>query len=249
MTIPTIHNQNIYNLTSIWKLIGQTYHAFSSGSNIEWVDMKTKTWPNRLWLTKPVDPQILDEAIYQIKSTTTNLVLPHFTTKENPTEALFTKKGFTVLFTQIGMSLQLKKTFPIETPTTLKRVKNDADAQLWSALFEQSFGYSICPETIAKTCNTIEYYITYSELTPIGSLLLHQTNSLIGVHALGIIPKMRKQGFAQAIMKTVINQAIKNNTKVMTLQASEMGKNMYLNLGFKTDFILNNYGLNLESNT
>lgn len=246
MTTPSLHTKNLNNLTSIWKLIGQTYKAFSSGSSFEWVDMNSKTWPNRLWLTKPASPQLLDEAIRQLKSTTTSMVLPHYTTIENPTEPMFTSKGFKVAFTQIGMSLQLKNTFSVEKEICLTRVKNRADAELWSTLFEQSFGYFICPETIANTCNAVEYYITSHQTNPIGSLLMHQTGSIVGAHALGIIPQMRKQGFAKSIMQTVINKAIKDNAKIMTLQASDMGKNIYLNLGFKTDFILNNYVLNIE---
>lgn len=239
-----ILQENFNNLTSIWKIIGQNYQAFNIQPEFEWVNMKDKSWPNRLWLTKPVDSYILDKATKLIQSTKTPILLPHYSKKDNDSEKLFIQKGFHISFSQIGMSLNLEHTHKVEKYIDLKPVKNLEDANLWSHLFEQSFGYQICPNTIANTCHNIKYDITSYQNQPIGTLITHQTDSIFGVHALGIIPNKRKQGFADAIMKTIINQAIENQTKVMTLQASEMGKHMYLNLGFKIDFTLNTYAYN-----
>lgn len=243
MTTQTLHTENIHNLTSIWKSIGQIYQAHTSTLDMEWVDMQDKTWPNRLWLTSPVTPQRLEQAKQHLQSTSTQILIPYYSTASEPTEALFNTSGFKALFHQIGMSLKLDHPFQVESSVQLKRVITKEDAKLWSTFFEQSFGYFISPDTIADTCHSIEYYITYSDKAPIGTLILHTTNSIIGVHAMGIIPEMRRKGYAEQIMKTIINQSIKRGLDYMTLQASEVGKKVYDKLGFTTDFVLNTYGL------
>ncbi len=243
MTTQTLYTENINNLTSIWKSIGQIHQAHTSTLNIEWVDMQDKTWPNRLWLTSPVTSKLLEQAKQHLQSTSTQILIPYYSTESEPTETLFNASGFKSLFHQIGMSLKLENPFQVESSVQLKRVNTKEDAKLWSTFFEQSFGYFISPETIANTCHSIEYYITYSGEAPIGTLILHTTNAIIGVHAMGIIPQMRRKGYAEQIMKTIINQAIEQDLDYMTLQASEVGKKVYDKLGFTTDFVLNTYGL------
>ena len=44
-------------------------------------------------------------------------------------------------------------------------------------------------------------------------------------------------------MQTIMNQAKRNGYKHLTLQASDMGKGLYLKLGFQEDFIIRNYQL------
>lgn len=236
-------SENINNLTSVWATIGQVYKTYSSRSNFAWVDMKNKTWPNRLWLNQPLSKPLLKEVKQVINSANTEVLIPHISTKTNPTEDVFKSEGFLPVFHQIGMSLELKEQMDEQTKITLKPVTSKAEAEKWSLLFEQSFGYFICSKTIENTCNHINYYISYIDHNPIGTLLLHSTNSIIGAHALGIIPEMRRNGYAEQIMKRIINQAIEDKKTHMTLQASEMGKNIYTKLGFETDFILNTYKL------
>ncbi len=65
----------------------------------------------------------------------------------------------------------------------------------------------------------------------------------MGVHSVGIPPEMRRKGYAKQIMKLLINSAVDNACDYMTLQASDMGKNLYLNLGFKEQFTIKNYKL------
>ena len=52
---------------------------------------------------------------------------------------------------------------------------------------------------------------------------------------------MRKRGFAEETMAYILNKAIDNQVEYAYLQASELGKNIYLNMGFVMDFIMRNY--------
>jgi len=44
-------------------------------------------------------------------------------------------------------------------------------------------------------------------------------------------------------MKLLINIAVENGNEHITLQASNMGKNLYIKLGFKEQFSIKNYTL------
>ncbi len=57
---------------------------------------------------------------------------------------------------------------------------------------------------------------------------------------------MRKRGFAEQIMKRLTNMAVENGSEYVTLQASDMGKNIYLQLGFEEQFVIKNYFLQPE---
>ncbi len=239
----TYIQENVNNLTSIWKLIGTIYNAHNTQKEIEWVDMNTKTWPNRLWINSPITPSFLKKAKQILQSTSTSILIPYYSNTPETTNAFFSTHGFQPQFQQIGMSLKLDKTFPIQSNIQLKRVETEEEAKLWSQYFEQSFGYFICPDTINVTKTTIEYYLTYSNLDPVGTLILHQTNTFLGIHAMGVLPHMRRKGLADQIMKTIINLSKNRQADTITLQASELGKKVYDKLGFTTDFTLITYSL------
>ena len=89
------------------------------------------------------------------------------------------------------------------------------------------------------------YYLIMNEETLVGTIVLLGTNATIGIHSLGIIPSQRKKGYGKEIMHTVLNRAIDETYDMATLQASEMARNMYANMGFSLDFIMENYTLKL----
>ena len=141
------------------------------------------------------------------------------------------------------MSLKLDKPLKIKENLNLQLVSNISEAKLWAEIFKNSFGYRIHQETILKTKNEINYYIAYSQSQAVGTAISYKTNSIMGVHSVGIPPEMRRKGYAKQIMKLLINSAVDNACDYMTLQASDMGKNLYLNLGFKEQFTIKNYKL------
>lgn len=76
---------------------------------------------------------------------------------------------------------------------------------------------------------------------PVGTTLTFKTNNVIVVHSVGIPPENYRRGYAEQIMKALINMGITNNNDYMVLQASDMGKGLYLKLGFEEDFLIKNY--------
>jgi predicted acetyltransferase len=71
--------------------------------------------------------------------------------------------------------------------------------------------------------------------------MLFQTGNYIGIHGVGVIPEMRRKGFAEEIMKFALNISIDLKAEYALLQASAMGKDIYTRLGFEDLFVIKNY--------
>ena len=152
-------------------------------------------------------------------------------------------QGFTKLFEQVGMSLKISKPLKTQDNLNIQLVSNNSQTNLWAKLFEMSFGYKIPEEILLETKNEIDYYIAYTQNQAVGTAISYRTNNIMGIHSVGIPPEIRRKGYAEQIMKLLINSAAEDNCDYMTLQASDMGENLYLSLGFKEQFIIKNYKL------
>ncbi|UII26722.1 GNAT family N-acetyltransferase [Fulvivirga maritima] len=231
---------NIENLTQLWKTVAKPYDAHTIESDYEFITIQELQWPNRIWNKKPLTHQVLEQIIKEMKRHS-SMPFSHFVANNAPSE--LTNNNLTFKANQYGMSLPLHQKFSIEKEMETRRVDSKADAELWSSAFASAFGYKILPETIIKTKNEIPYSLLYHNNELVGTIILFITEEIAGIHSLGIIPAKRKHGYAQAAMKHILNQAIDLKATVATLQASEMARNMYLQLGFSQDFIMKNYVL------
>lgn len=141
------------------------------------------------------------------------------------------------------MSLKLEKSYDLNENFKLLLVSNKKEATIWAELFQKSFGYVIGDKTVLKTLKNINYYLALDGNKPVGTTLTFETDSIIGAHSVGVPPHNRRKGYADKIMKALINKGIENNNEYMVLQASEMGKGLYLKLGFQANFLIKNYVL------
>jgi predicted GNAT family acetyltransferase len=85
-------------------------------------------------------------------------------------------------------------------------------------------------ETLVHNYENVKFYLVHLGEKPIGTLTLFQTGNIMGIHGVGVIPEMRKRGFAEEIMKFAINEAVDANAEYAQLQASPLGKNIYSRL-------------------
>jgi ribosomal protein S18 acetylase RimI-like enzyme len=239
----SIINANIHNLTSLWKKAGMAHESFFPQEKFDYCFIDNSDWPNRIWFNQSIDNELITIVKEKISSIAIPLTIAYWNTNKNSSFVELESHGFTKLFEQVGMSLKLTKPLQIESNLETKLVSNKTEANTWAKIFEKSFGYRILPDTIIKTISEFDYYIAYSQNTAVGTAISYKTNDIIGVHSVGIPPEMRRKGYAKQIMKLLINDAIKKGCEYMTLQASDMGKNLYLSLGFKEEFVIINYSL------
>lgn len=235
---------NIKNLTSLWATVGASFKAYYKTPDFEYCQIKDSEWPNRLWLHKPITQEGVGLIKEKSATFSTNITLPIWNVYNHKKDVVLEDYGFTLKFEQVGMFLKPDKYFNVKDDVKIKRVTGSIEAKTWSKIFMESFGYLISFETVIKTLKNVNYYLAYHDGVAIGTAILHKTGNTIGVHSVGIPPEDRRRGYAEQIMRLLINIAIENQNEYIVLQASNMGKGLYLKLGFKEQFVIKNYVLN-----
>jgi len=237
---------NIDNLISLWKTGSEPFQTFSEKEAFAYCHIPESQWPNRIWLINGHIKDHLSDIVHSMGSAHPALTFSHFDQKLETTEEEklnFLQMGLSEKSIQYGMSYIPGKQFDLPKSLHFKRVIGPQDIKDWCHNFQQAFRYQISELTLEKTINQIEYYNIVIENNPIGTVLLHQTSDILGIHSLGINPDFRGNGFAKEAMQYLLNLATKRDIQMVTLQASVMAKKMYENLGFTTDFIMRNYQL------
>lgn len=238
---------NIHNLTSLWKTAGLTFDTYQALPYFDYSYIEGTDWPNRLWFHQDLTRENILAAKSIMETCPTLLTLPYFDIYNNNSFELLETEGFYSIFEQTAMFLKPTTLQQERSNFHLEKVHNKAQATLWADLFKQAFGYLISPLSILKNKDTFTYYIAYQNQKAVGTGLTNLTHNTLGIHSIGIPPKMRRNGFAEAIMIVLINRAVQDNITFVTLQASQMGKGLYLKLGFQEQFLIKNYRLSNNS--
>jgi len=236
----TIH-ANIENLTALWKQASIPFDGCVEKEAFSYAEVQHSEWPNRIWFNKDITEELIATAAKSIAGKSTAFTLPCWDIYNSNAFELLDTLGFQKRTEQVGMSLRLHGPFQQTTHLEHQRVTDSITAKLWSDLFKQAFGYYIHEEILIRTFKNIEYYIAYYEAQPIGTAILYNTGNVSGIHSVGVIPEMRRKGFADDMMAFILNRAIASHAAYATLQASAMGKGLYLKLGFKEEFIIRSY--------
>lgn len=233
---------NIDNLTTLWKTVATPLLSYHQNDFLEFSQIKNSGWPNRLWFRE----DITEEDLSQIQKTiekNPGLVVPYWDIFGSNSNEIFEKNGFSIRNQLAAMALKLEERFPLQNNLTFKRVLNEEDAKTWSDIYPLSFNYVISKETVVANYENAKFYLVLFEGKAIGTLTLFQTGNIMGIHGVGVIPEMRKRGFAEEIMKFAINEAIDADCEYAQLQASALGKGIYTRLGFEDLFTITNYQL------
>jgi GNAT superfamily N-acetyltransferase len=232
---------NIHNLTSLWKTAAESFGAYHHTPVYHYCDVVDSDWPNRLWFNEDITAGTLEAGLKIVPAASTRFHLPYWDIYNSKSYEMIEAKGFPKVSEQAGMSLQLQQTFALQNTLQFTEISTVAEAALWTTLFQQAFGYHISSAILPATLNHIHYFIAYHQQQPVGTAILYKTGAVAGIHSVGVIPDMRRKGFADEIMKFILNKAIESNAAYATLQASSMGKDLYLKLGFEDEFVIRNY--------
>jgi len=236
---------NLHNLTSLWKTAALSFDSYQARPLFDLAYIENTQWPNRLWFHQDITKTSLLAAKSILEKTSTQLTIPYFDIYNSNSFELLEAEGFSLRFEQVAMFLKPKESLQGKSNFHLQPVVNETQANLWTTLFKQAFGYLISPETVLKNLPFFSYYIAYDNEHAVGTGMTNSTHNTLGIHSIGIPPAMRRKGFAEAIMIHLINRAIEDQVETITLQASTMGKGLYLKLGFQEQFKIKNYCLNI----
>jgi ribosomal protein S18 acetylase RimI-like enzyme len=231
---------NINNLTGLWKTVGAPFLSYHKNETFEYCKIENSGWPNKLWFREDISKKDLPKIIKTMQ-TNSGLVLPNWNIFESKSYEILEANGFVIKTEQVAMALKLDQKFTLENNLTYKRVSTEQDAKTWADLYPNAFGYVICKEILIHNHNDVQFYLVSLENQPIGTFMLYQTQNNIGIHGVGVIPEMRRKGFAEEIMKYALNLSIDLKADYALLQASVMGKDIYTRLGFEDLFVIKNY--------
>ncbi|OXE94991.1 acetyltransferase (GNAT) family protein [Flavobacterium araucananum] len=233
---------NINNLTRLWQTVGTPFLSYHKNDTFEYCKIENSGWPNKLWFREDITKNHLPEIIQTMRSHP-DLVLPYWDIFETQSYEILEAYGFKLKTEQVAMALELDQEFTLQNTLSFKKVATEQDAKIWSDLYPSAFGYIISKEILVQNHNNVHFYLVSLENQPIGTFMLFQTENNIGIHGVGVIPEMRRKGFAEEIMKFALNLSIALNANYALLQASVMGKAIYTRLGFEDLFVIKNYVL------
>lgn len=233
---------NIDNLTGLWKTVGTPFLSYHKNDSFEYCKIENSGWPNKLWFIKDITAQDLPKIIETLQSIS-GLVIPYWDIFGSNSNEILQANELSIKTEQFAMALKLGQKFTFETQLTFKKVLNNEDAKIWSDLYPNAFGYVISKEILIQNNQNVQFYLVSLDEKPIGTFMLFQTGKTIGIHGVGVIPEMRRKGYAEEIMKFVLNLSIDLNVEYAQLQASAMGKEIYTKLGFEDLFVIKNYVL------
>ncbi len=236
-----IITSNIKNLTSLWQTVSEPFNSYFSETDFDYSVIENSEWPNRLWFNKEINKDTIALAKEKIIATSTNLTIPYWDIHNSDSFEILEQTGFNIKFEQIGMSLKTPDILTEVNTLNLKKISTEKETELWSTLFSKSFGYYINPILLKNKITN--FYIAYHKNEAVGTGILHTTNNISGIHSVGILLEQRRKGYAEQIMKLLINKSIEINSDYITLQSSNMGKGLYLKLGFEEQFVIKNYAL------
>ena len=233
--------ENINNLISLWQVAGLSMKSYTETESFNFVFVKNSEWPNKLWFDHNIDYDSLKMAKDFLLSKHLNLSIPYWDIYNTDSKGFFEKLGFSLKSQQVGMSIKLKSKFEFQKRLVINLVTEEKDAQTWEEIYPDSFGYKISKDIVMRTQGKIKFYLAMLDSIPVGTAIVYNTGNVTGIHGVGVIPSARRKGYADEIMKHVINDSIDAGMKYSTLQASDMGKGIYLRLGYSEDFVIRNY--------
>ncbi|MGY6647331.1 GNAT family N-acetyltransferase [Wenyingzhuangia sp. IMCC45574] len=237
-------NKNIENLVAIWSLVNTHMKTYQETDELAYGVLNNSQWPNRVWFKNTISQENLEEAIKLLKSAEAPLLIPCWDIYNKNAYKLLEAKGLNKRITQVGMSLALSQQEYVVDAIRLEKVDTRTKAELWSELFTKAFKYVIATEVIEANKNHLDFVIAYHKNIPVGTVLLYKSHTnILGIHAMGVVPEQRRKGFAEQLMKSILNDAVAKGIKHAVLQASDAGKGLYIKLGFKEEFLVRTYSL------
>lgn len=231
---------NINNLTDFWKTVGAPFLSYHKNNTFEYCKIENSGWPNKLWLRKDISKKDLPDIIKTMQNNP-GLVLPYWDIFGTKSYEILDAYGFEIKTEQVAMALKLDQKFTLENNLSFKRISTEQYAKIWADLYPNAFGYVISKEILIHNHKDVQFYLVSLDNQPIGTFMLFQTQNTIGIHGVGVIPEMRRKGFAEEIMKFALNLSIDLKADYALLQASAMGKDIYTRLGFEDLFVIKNY--------
>jgi GNAT superfamily N-acetyltransferase len=140
---------------------------------------------------------------------------------------------------------------PTESPAELTIELVEDEEAFKQHIHLMAIGFAF-PEAVVRHLSTIDYgrtflvpelraYVGRVDGQAVAISLLLLSAGLAGIYNVATIPQMRKRGFGAAMTLAALLDARDLGYHIAVLQASEMGANIYRQLGFQDHFLFDSY--------
>ena len=235
--------QNIDNLTSLWRLASGPFGAYRKSGTFNIVELAFSEWPNRIWQDEEGGNFSAEDLRNTLQQCSAKLTLTKWNSSQCDEHREAADLGLILKSVQTGMSLNLQNyaVQPSNGSLILDKVDNKEKAALWSDVFRQCFDYFISPKIVEAIKDDAAYYILHNKLSTLGCVATFIKDNQIGIHSLGVLDSYRKKGFAEAAMHILLQEAKNNGLVNAHLQASMFGFGIYKRIGCVELFKMCNY--------
>lgn len=235
----TLHRANLDNLTSLWHSMGVEVHGKRCACGLN----RSQSWPHRAWLApgREVEPgAALQRAIEIQRPGTIFPVWRYNRSRPGPWHTALENAGLVLQSELTAMSLAGHRLcVQEETDLLVQQVTSGWEVDAWAELCGRCFGYEIDGEVIRRIARDEKVRVLWGLINdaPVATALLYASESVVGVHQVGVDPAWRGRGLAQQMMRSLVNRAIINwRPSALVLQASQDGLDIYRRLGFVEQF-------------
>lgn len=233
---------NINNLTTFWSACGVGMHETNSSSTLH----ISNNWPNRMWFAYRDKPNAHDiqYLLTQLANAAVDYKFPNWHVSGDDIQNALLTAGYEIGMTQelMAMKINPEKEYP-KCNLSLKEVADKDSSSLWASVASESFGYYIHPPVIQGLIGLpgFKLVVAYDHDIAIGTGLLLQTESVAGIHMIGVPPSHRRKGYARHIMYGLLSRAQELLCEFTTLQASAAGEPLYHLLGYESQGSVHTY--------
>lgn len=233
-----MYNQS--NIEALFSLIGKLPNQIcKSTEHFDYIKTQNSFWPNKIYNLKASQNNI-DAILNEIEIKIENGFLPKQLMIESSNENLevIKKRGYKqgAWATMWHDVLSVKENHPIEN-FEIKEISDENMLLVWQNIVETGLmgGESLNPEIfkwLLKNENCF-FFLGFYKNEPVASSMLFKHNNVGGIYLVATLNSHRKKGYGSQITNSCILKAKDTNCLEAHLQATELGKSVYLNLGFK----------------
>lgn len=200
---------NLANLHAFW-------HAMAAKNNEAEIYLHAN-WPNKVWHS---DFITLDINKWYGRV--------HVTLEEpKPQNKIKIKTQVTAMYLKL-------KNINGQEHEQVSLVKDLNELEEWCTACGYAFGYEIDKQALIPLLDnknaTIFAFRVNGKVA--GTAILYQSKNNMGIHQVGVLPSFQGHGIGKALMLHLVAKAKNKACSTITLQASQNGMPMYINMGF-----------------
>jgi hypothetical protein len=211
--------------------------------SFSWINASPACWPNYIFNTN-VRVDNIGEVINEAENLISQKIAPSFwiTVPDSESKVFQTKlidHNFRLVMQWPGMAINLEKLseLPLIQGLDIRIIDDVNTLKEWIkiteiCLFNGKFQKYEMMTSMMKNQNTKFILGLYNGI-PVATLLSYLNNGIAGFFMGATLPEFRNKGIIRSLLLYGLSFAKNNGCRLGTLQANNMSKNIYLNIGFK----------------